>query len=218
MEKNIIMFDFDNTLVDSLKHWYKVQENLMFKKYGKKPSPEMEPRRHGKNNRQVAELFIELANINVGYEQIFEDWFNFMEVRYTKQVKMLKGAKEFLQNLKQQGKKLVLASATEFELLQVALKHFGLIDLFDEVYTETNMGYAKIQPEFFDELLVKLDVTADEIFFFEDSYGSIKNATAKGIEVCAVVHKYNKKHLPKLNKMCKLLIKNYKNKQVYNLF
>lgn len=218
MEKNIIMFDFDNTLVNSLKYWYKVQENLMFKKYGAKPTPEMERRRHGKNNREVAELFIELSNAKVDYTQIYEDWFNYMEFFYTKKIKMLKNAKQFLLNLKQQGKKLVLASATEFELLQVALKHFGLFDLFDEVYTETIMGYAKIQPEFFDELLTRLNATPEEIFFFEDSYGSIKNATAKGIEVCAVVHKYNKKHLPKLIQMCKLVIKNYNNKQIHKLF
>lgn len=217
MDKNIVVFDFDNTLVDSLKYWYKVQENLMFKKYGKKPDKRFCELRRGKNNKQVAELFAELTNSNLTYQQVFDDWNTFMKYFYTNKIRLLKGAKQFLLNLKQQGKTIVLASATETEALQVALQHFGLSEIFDKVYTETIVGYSKKEPEFFDELLKLLDAKAEDVLFFEDFYFSIKNATSRGIETCAIVHKYNKKYLNEIKSICKVFIKNYSKLKVEQL-
>ncbi|MBQ8792048.1 MAG: HAD family phosphatase [Clostridia bacterium] len=209
MEKDIIMFDFDNTLVDSLPLWYKVLDEEMFTLYGKKVDKNMPQLRVGKSNQEMAETFIKITGINADYKQIFNDWHSKMAVYYTTKIKMIKGAKEFLYILKKQGKTLVLASATQENLLKIALKHFK-IDIFDYIFTEESLNHPKYEPDFFEIILDKLNTQASDITFFEDSFSSIKSATSKGIECYALLHKYNKKHKKELTKLCSKVIKDYK--------
>ena len=58
MKQKIVMFDFDNTLVDSLKYWYYVQNKKMFKFYGKKVDRNFSKKRRGSTNLDAAKLFV----------------------------------------------------------------------------------------------------------------------------------------------------------------
>ncbi len=207
---NIIMFDFDNTLVDSLKYWYKVQDKLAYKHYNLKPNMAFFEKRKDKiNNQQAAQVFIELTNIKATANQVLNFWHEKMLKFYTEKIKLITGIKEFLLKLKNSGKKLVIASATDINLLKEALKHFNL-NVFDEIFTEVTIGYCKAYPEFFEECLDKLNATYDNVFFFEDSFSSITSATELNIACCAVLHKFNKQHKKEFESLCKFTIKNYK--------
>ncbi len=217
MTKEIVIFDFDNTIVNSLDYWHHVIDNLMFKKYGLKVDKNMRKRRLlGLSNREMARTFAELAKLEMSEEDVFDAWAEFMQFYYTKKVKLVKGVKEYLDFLRKQGKKIILASATEEPLLKLATKHFGLE--FDAIYTETTIGYIKKNPMFFKTVLNKLEVDASKVFFFEDSAGSLQSATSLGIDTCAIIHKLNKKHKNELKFVAKAVIKNYKDKKLNNLF
>lgn len=206
--KDVIIFDFDNTLVNSLDYWYDVIDKQTFKKYSLKPDKKMHKQRWGKSNEEMAKLFVEISQLNISANDVINTWNEFMEYYYTHKIKFVKYAKEFLNKLKHQGKRLVLASATEERLLKVCLKHFN-IDVFETIFTETNTGYAKHNVKFFETCLTNLKVKPEQVFFFEDSFVSIKSATKLNIDCCAVVHKYNKKHESEFKKMCKCVIKDY---------
>lgn len=207
---DIIMFDFDNTLVDSLKYWYKVQDKLAYKHYNIKPNKAFFEKRKDKiNNQQAAKAFIEITNIEATANQVLKFWHEKMLEFYTTKIKPIIGIKEFLFKLKNNGKKLVIASATDINLLKKALKHFNL-NVFDEIFTEETIGYCKSYPEFFEVCLDKLNATYDNVFFFEDSFGSISSAARLNIQCCAVIHKFNKQHKKEFENICKFTIKNYK--------
>ena len=121
---------------------------------------------------------------------------------------MLKGAKEFLFKLKAEGKKLVLASASDLSILKFALEHFGLMHIFDEFFTEQSIGNAKKEPEFFEKCINALNCSKEDILFFEDAVSSLKSALSVGITCCGVVHKLNRHKIKDLDI---LKIKNYKN-------
>ena len=217
MKKDIVIFDFDNTVVSSLDYWHNVIDRLMFKKYGLKVNKNMRKRRLlGLSNREMAQTFAGLSNRDMTEEQVFEAWGEFMEYYYTKKIKPLNGVKEFLNRLKEQGKKIYVASATEEPLLKIAIKHFGFD--FDGVFTETTIGYIKKNPKFYETLLNKLGVEPIQVFLFEDSAGSLQSATSLGIDTCAIIHKLNKKHSSELKFICKAMIKDYKDKKLKNLF
>ena len=209
MEQKIVMFDFDTTIVDSLKYWYQVPRKEMLDRYGAKPIKGFMKMRKGLTNEEVADLIVKLTGIKATSEDILQEIYASMEYNYLNKVKLISGAKEYLLELKASGKKLVLASATEEFLLKTALKHFG-IDVFDEIFAEPSIGLRKRDSKFFDVCMKKLNASADEIFFFEDSYSSIKSATSKGISCCAIIHKYNKEHKDEFEKFCKAVIKDYK--------
>lgn len=207
---DVIMFDFDSTIVDSLKYWYYVQDKLTFKYLNIKPNKEFYEKRQDKINiKQAAQVFIELTNAKTTVNEVLNFWHTEMLKYYTTKIKPLKGIHKFLLYLKDSGKKLVLASATEINLLKKALTHFNL-NIFDEIFTELTIGCCKACPEFFTQCLTKLKINNNNIFFFEDSFSSIASAFSVNIACCAIIHKYNKKRLKDFKNISKFTIRNYK--------
>ena len=215
--KKVVIFDFDDTLVKSLDYWYKTMDKLCFKDYGLKPVKGFDKLRKGKGNKEIAQEFIKLTKLELLPEEVQLKWEKHMQYFYSHKIKMLSGAYKFLKYLKDKGYKIVIASATNINLLKKAFTFFNLTNLIDEVYSENSLGYAKHHKEFFKLLLEKLDVSASDVIFFEDSYVSLSNATSFGIDCVCVKTHYNKNYIDELKSKCKLVINNYKNKQIYSL-
>ena len=213
MNKQYIIFDFDNTLVNSLGYWAKTEYKQLFKIYGKRPDKQFKKLKNGTSNAQAAQIFIDLTKLDITVDEVFDKCAELMLGYYTNNVKFIKGAKQYLLNLKQQGKTLVLASATQMPLLTKAIQHLEL-DMFDKIYSESTIGVGKNDPKFFETILTDLKTSADNVFLFEDSFTSIQNAKINNIECCGLVHKYNKAHKDELKQNCRLVIKNYKTKQL----
>ena len=112
MNKKIVIFDFDNTIVNSIDHWRKAINVDLFKFYGIRPIPEMKKIHGGKSNQELAQDFLNLSGVKVSAVDVLKKWYDLMFLNYTKKIKLIKGIKEYLLMLKLQGKFLVLASAT----------------------------------------------------------------------------------------------------------
>ena len=216
MNKTTIIFDFDNTLVNSLKYWYFEMNKTTFIKYGKKPNKEFVKLRQGKSNQEIAEIFLQLTSLTISTNEVFDCWNNLMYNNYVNKIKLIAGAKEFLLKLKNKGKKLVLATATNIELIKKVLPHFNL-DIFDEIHSENTLKVGKNNPEFFKLLLNHLNLNSEEVFLFEDSFEAIMNARKARIDCCALIHNFNKHHYKELKDNTMLVIKNYKDKRLQQL-
>ena len=72
MDKQYIIFDFDNTLVNSLGYWAKTEFKQLFKIYGKKPDKTFKKLKSGTSNAQAAQIFIDLAKVDITVEEVFE--------------------------------------------------------------------------------------------------------------------------------------------------
>lgn len=216
--KKIIIFDFDNTLVNSITHWRKVINVDMFKFYGIKPIAQMKKVHGGKSNQEIVQAFVDISGLKVSPAEIMQRWYDTMFINYTQKIKFIKGAKEYLLKLKAEGKMLVLASATGESLLFPTVKALGLDKIFDVVFSEDMIGYPKRDPMCFVKLLDKLGAKPEEVFLFEDSLYSISSAASLKIESCALINPLNKSNKPRFQELSKLIIKNYKDKRLENLF
>ena len=216
MTKKAIIFDFDNTLVNSLKYWYFEMNKTTFIKYGKKPDKEFVRLRQGKSNKEIAEIFLQLTGLQLSTKEVFDCWNDLMYNNYVNKIKLIAGAKEFLARLKSEGKKIILATATNIELINKVLPHFDL-DIFDEIHSENTLKVGKNNPKFFKLLLKHLNLNAEEVFLFEDSFEAILNARKEGIECCALIHNFNKHHYKELKENTRFVIKNYKDRRLQQL-
>lgn len=216
-KKKFIMFDFDNTLVDSLKFWYKSIDQEAFKHFQSKRSKNFADARIGLTNHEIAKCFTEFAETKPKVNEVLKFWHERMIFYYTNKIKIIPGVKEFLGSLKQNGHTLVLASATPMKVLKVAIKHFGFEKYFDYVFTEESLKAPKREPLFYINLLKELNITSKDLFVFEDSFVSLTSANTLKIKTCAISHKINRKKLCMLGKCNKLIIKNYKSKKLKQL-
>jgi len=216
LNKEHIVFDFDNTLVNSLTYWYKTLTKDIFKYFKIKGDERINELFYvHMKNIEKAHKIVQMYDLKISDQEMLDIWHSIMEKYYQTKVKLLKGAKKFLLLLKKQGKKIYIASATDHNLVKRTLQKLD-IDLFDFVFSEDILGYPKSQKECFESLISKLDTTADKILFFEDSLSSTKSATSIQIECICPIHRHNKKNKSEFNDLALTTIKNYTkfNKQI----
>ena len=212
------MFDFDSTLVDSLKYWYKSIDKEAFKHFKIKVRKGFPEARAGLTNREIYKCFVEFSKTTATPKEVADFWYDTMIKNYKTKIKIIAGAREFLEMMKHKGYKLVLASATPLRVLNFALDHFDFKKYFEYVVTEESIKEPKREPDFYVKLLEKLGITKKEIFVFEDSFVSLKAANEMGIKTCAIKHSINKNKLKNLGDNNLLIIKNYKSKKLKKLY
>ena len=213
----VIMFDFDNTLVNSLKFWYKSIDKEAFKFFHKKINPEFNAARKGLTNKEIAQCFVEYSGTSASVDEVSKFWHGRMIYYYKNKIKIIAGARELLEKLVSMKYKLVLASATPKKVLNEALKFFDLEKYFSKIYTEDSLKTPKRKPLFYEKLLADLKISANEMFVFEDSFFSLKSAGAVHIKSCALIHNFNRKKLKRLTDNNLLIIKNYKSRKLKKL-
>jgi HAD superfamily hydrolase (TIGR01509 family) len=100
----------------------------------------------------------------------------------------LPGVVEYLQDAKQLGLKLAIASSSPHSWVDTHAKRLGIFDFFDKVICSDEVGISRTKPhpDLFLLALDQLHVRASEAIVFEDSPNGVRAARAAGIFVVAV--------------------------------
>ena len=215
--KRFVLFDLDNTLLNSDASWHYVLDNKTFKDFGLKVNQQFKKERSGISNYEAAKLFVKLTGVDKTVDEVYNNWLENMSYCYQNDVTCKKGAKEFLPRLKQKGYRIIVVSATEKFLVEQALKRFGLDEYIERIYTETILQSPKRSVEFYGKVLRKLGTSYKDVFLFEDSIVSLRSAYKMNVDSCALIHEFNKKHKRELKAITNLVIKDYTDKRLINI-
>ncbi len=215
--KKVIIFDFDNTLVWSLKDWKQMIDHDTATHFGVEENLDFEKTRHGLSNRDTAALFIQMHPVNTTVNYIIDFWYKYMEDKYKTSVKMVDGVLDFLQSLREKGYTLVLASATGKSLLYKAIDIFDLRKYFDHIVCEDDVGKSKKDPDIFLKILEMTSARVEECLYIEDSHIAINTAKGLGFDCVGIISELNEKHLESISKNCILTANNFSSDLVKKL-
>ena len=99
--KKVIIFDFDNTLVESLAFWKKVIDEETAKHFLVERNLTFTKTRAGLSNKETAKYFIEThPNSCATDKEVIDFWYNYMEEKYLNEINFVQGAENFLASLK----------------------------------------------------------------------------------------------------------------------
>lgn len=107
--------------------------------------------------------------------------------RFNDSVTLIKGAKEYLIKLKNENKKIVLATSAIKEFTLIILRNYDILDIFDKIITAEDVIKGKPDPEIYLKALNFTGVTASQAVVFEDSKSGIMSAKNAGI-TCIGIH------------------------------
>jgi beta-phosphoglucomutase-like phosphatase (HAD superfamily) len=107
---------------------------------------------------------------------------------------ILPGVKDYLDDAKQLGLKLGLASSSSHNWVDGHLSRLGLISYFDCIKCSDDVKDVKPDPELYQSVLDALDLRADEGIVLEDSANGILAAKQAGL-FCIVVPNPMTNHL-----------------------
>jgi putative hydrolase of the HAD superfamily len=143
--------------------------------------------------REVFDRFFkdELPDLLIGKERIedvltiyFETWEwkgttdEFLEYWFEHDVKFDRELLKIIQELKEKGIKIGIASQQEFRRKKYLLNHNNLSEIIDFSYFSCDLGYLKTEPEFYQYILSQHH---EKIYFWDDTQENVDIANLAGI-------------------------------------
>lgn len=206
--KKAVLFDLDGTLVDSMWVWRNIDIDFL-SAIGQKLPDDLQKSIEGMSFTETAEYFKERFNINDDVEDIKVKWNKMAYDKYTSEVKLKRGAKEFLARLKADGIRTGIASSNSMTLIEGALKAEGVLDYFDAITTACEAGAGKPAPDIYLLAAKKLAAEPSECLVFEDIPMGIMAGNSAGMTTIAVEDAYSHNMRDEKERLAKYFIEDF---------
>lgn len=179
------IFDMDGTLIDSMWVWEKVSIEYLKSRNISIPKNLNESLAH-LTFEESAKYFKNKFNLKDDIYTIMGEWNHMAYNEYNSNVKLKKGALDFLMALKNKGIKLGLATSNCDMLLKIALKSNGIFDIFDCITTSDEVNKSKEFPDVYLLCARRLNVDPKHCIVFEDILPAVRGAKSAGMKVVGV--------------------------------
>ena len=186
------IFDFDGTLFDSMFIWDTAGE-VYLRSVGIEPREDLRKVLKPMSLLQSAQYIRECYQIPLTVEEIMDGVNRTVEGFYFHTVQPKKGVVAFLEQMKKQGVRMCIATATDRYQVKSALKRCGMESFFSEIFTCTDVGHGKDEPIIFQNAMEYLGTTKANTVVFEDAYHAAKTAKADGFITVAIFDSYETK-------------------------
>ena len=202
------LFDLDGTLLDSMGVWEQIDVDFLTRR--NIPVPEDYAQAIAPMGfRRAAEYTIARFGFSQSPEEIMEEWHQMAVEQYAHHLSLKPGAKEYLEELKQQGKPLAVVTASYPELYQPALERGGGLDLFDTIVTVNQVPRGKGFPDIYLEAAKRIQVPPQQCAVFEDITQGIQGAKAADCLAVAVYDSANQGQWDQTKALADLSIRSF---------
>lgn len=175
-EYDAVVFDMDGVIFDSeratMNCWIELAD-----KYGIKNIEEPFLACTGTTMARTREIMLEAYGESFPYDEYAKEASLMYHSKYDGgRLPMKKGVIELLTFLKNQGKKIALASSTRRQTVVSQLKDAGILDYFDAVICGDMVERSKPAPDIFLKACEEINVLPERAYGIEDSYNGIRAA------------------------------------------
>ena len=179
------IFDVDGTLLDSMYTW-RHRGELYLESIGIKPREglHLDVRRLG--FIKSADMIREEYNLSASSEEIRNEMMKTVNNYYQTCPEVKEGTIEFLEELKANGVRMCIATATDRHMVEPGLINAGIRDYFDEIFTCGGLNTNKTKPYIFEKALEFLGTSKEDTVIFEDALYAVKTAKEAGFFVTGI--------------------------------
>ena len=150
-----VIFDLDGTLLDSLGAWEHSGSNFV-RSRGFEPPAELDDELVSLSLLDGARLIKERYGLADNPEEILAQTLAPIQEHYYRDIMPMPGVEQTLRRLKQQGVKMVVATASDRDLAEISLQRLGLSHYFEFIITCDEVGAGKKSPAVYQEALRRL--------------------------------------------------------------
>lgn len=205
-----IIFDMDGTLIDSMWVWAAVDRDFYEKYHLAEPPEEFYLKLEGMSYTESAQLFLDyFPTLPLSLEEIKDEWTRMAFQKYTTKVSLKQGIRDFLEEQKQRGVKLGIATSNGIELVEATLKALDIGKYFDSIHTSCEVEQGKPAPDIYLLVAGELDVKPERCLVFEDVPMGILAGKNAGMRTCAVDDEFSRAQDEKKRNMADYYIHNY---------
>ncbi len=186
MKIELIVFDFDGTLVDTRKDLAEAM-NFALKETGLSPISEEKVWRYTGDGTPllVQRVLKEKGRLDLT-EKLTELFLSYYEEHYADYATPIKGAKETLERLSGRGKKMAVLSNKYERFVVKLLKKFGMAKYFFAVYGKDSFEKSKPDPYPLFKIVSDANAKKEETAFVGDSKNDVLIAKNAGV-ACFII-------------------------------
>ncbi|MBQ2829362.1 MAG: HAD family phosphatase [Clostridia bacterium] len=179
------IFDVDGTLLDSMFTW-RHRGELYLESLGITPREglHLDVRRLG--FIKSADMIKEEYNLPLSPDEIRDEMMKVVDNYYKTNPQVKKGTIEFLEELRKNGVKMCVATATDRHMVEPGLINAGIRHYFDEIFTCGGLGTNKTKPFIFEKAMEALGTSKEDTVIFEDALYAVKTAKKAGFFVTGI--------------------------------
>ncbi len=141
----------------------------------------------GANVDKTKEIVMDYYGKDFPYDSYAKDIMKMYFDKYKDfKLPLKKGVFELLNYLKNNNKKIALASSSPNYLVKKELEAQGLLKYFDLIITGDMVLKSKPEPDIYLKAVEKLNVNPDKLYVIEDSFNGVKSATNANLKTIMV--------------------------------
>lgn len=188
------IFDLDGTLLDSMGIWANLCSDFLREHGIREHSSEVEKKLVVLSLHNAVRYMIETYHLDDDPEEACARIWKHVEDFYRDQAELKPGVSAILDALSRAGIPAGIITATEPELVAIALRRVGLADYFaGGVMSCVTLQTSKRQPEVFLAMASRLGVVPGQTVVFEDAFYAGRTAKNAGFALAAVADPYEKR-------------------------
>ncbi|MGN0405417.1 MAG: HAD family hydrolase [Bariatricus sp.] len=204
-----VIFDLDGTLVDSMWVWVAVDEEYI-EKYNLSVPEDFYEQMEGKSFTETAQYYLDIfPELTLTVEELKQEWYEMALHKYTHEVRLKDGAKEFVHGIHENRIRTAIATSNDRKLVQAVLNALEIQNDIDVICTSCEVKKGKPAPDVYLAAAGELGIAPEHCLVFEDVPMGILAGKNAGMTVCAVEDAFSKWQEEKKRELADYYIQSY---------
>lgn len=180
-----VIFDMDGTILDTMFYWEHVGEDYL-RKLGKEPEPGLGQIMLALSMEDGAKYLQEHYALDLTVGEILQGIRAVCDDFYRDRAQFKPGAREFMKTLQEKGVPFALATATDRDQVELAMRRLGILDDFHCILTSGEVGNSKDEPDIYLKAAESMGTVPANTWVFEDAIHAAQTAKRAGFKLVGI--------------------------------